>query len=73
MNEFLKTIIVIPITSTIKTYPWRVECVVSGRNGSIATDQIKAVDRIRIGAKIGELSKKEIFSLKATMKQMLID
>lgn len=73
MNEYLRTIIVAPINSTIKSYPWRVECVVSGRNGSIATDQIKSVDKIRIGAKTGELSKKEIFSLKVVMKQMLID
>lgn len=44
MNQFLRTIIIVPITSTIKNYPWRVICNVADRKGSIATNQIKVVD-----------------------------
>lgn len=73
MNQYLRTIIVIPITSTIKNYPWRVDCMVSARKGSIATDQIRVVDRTRIGSKIGELSQKEINALKEVMLSMLIE
>lgn len=73
MNEFLKTLIIIPITSTIKTYPWRIHCIISNKQGSIATDQIKVVDRARIGSKIGKLSKSEISLLKDVLHKMLID
>ena len=73
MNLFLRTIVVIPITSTVKTYPWRVKCVVSDREGSIATDQIKVVDRTRIGTKISKISKKEIIALKEVLQKMLIE
>ncbi|WP_439581880.1 type II toxin-antitoxin system PemK/MazF family toxin [Dyadobacter bucti] len=73
LNQFLRTVIVIPVTSTIKNYPWRVHCVVAGRDGSIAVDQIKVIDRIRIGSKIAVLSKREIIQLKEVMKKMLID
>lgn len=73
MNEFLKTLIIIPITSTIKAYPWRISCIISNKQGSIATDQIKVVDRARIGSKIGKLSKSEINLLKDTLHRMLID
>ena len=73
INPFLKTVVVIPVTSTLKSYPWRVGCSISGREGSIATDQIKVVDRARIGSKIGELSKVEITALKEVLKKMLID
>jgi mRNA interferase MazF len=73
MNQFLKTLIIIPITSTIKTYPWRIQCMISGKQGSIAPDQIKVVDRIRIGSKIGTLSKTEVVELKHILQSMLID
>ena len=73
MNQFLKTLVIIPITSTIKTYPWRVQCMISGKQGSIAPDQIKVVDRVRIGAKIGALTKAEVLELKDILQRMLID
>lgn len=73
MNQFLRTVIIVPITSTVKSYPWRIDCVIAERNGSIATDQVRVVDKARIGSRIGKLSKAEIFQLKETLKQMLID
>ncbi len=73
LNEFLRTLIIIPITSTIKTYPWRIPCIISNKQGSIAIDQIKVVDRVRMGSKIGKLSKSEIALLKDALHKMLID
>jgi len=73
MNQFLRTVIIVPITSTVKSYPWRIDCVIAERNGSIATDQVRVVDKARIGSRIGKLSKVEIFQLKEILKQMLID
>lgn len=73
MNEFLKTLIIIPITSTIKTYPWRISCIIDNKQGSMATDQIKVIDKARIGSKIGKLSKSEITFLKDALQKMLID
>lgn len=46
---------------------------VSARKDSIATDQIRVVDRTRIGSKIGELSPKKINALKEVMLSMLIE
>lgn len=73
MNQFLRTLIIMPITSTIKSYPWRVNCMIADRKGSIATDQIKVVDRVRIGSKIGSLSTEEIKAIKEIIQQMLIE
>jgi mRNA interferase MazF len=73
MNEFSKTLIVIPITSTIISYPWRVSCIIDNRLASIATDRIKVVHRARIGLKIGKLSKGEMGILKDALHKMLID
>jgi mRNA interferase MazF len=73
LNQHLRTVIIAPITSTIKNYPWRVECMVSDRKGSIATDQLKVVDKTRIGSKVSALSKAEILTLKEVLRKMLID
>ncbi|RYY24010.1 MAG: type II toxin-antitoxin system PemK/MazF family toxin [Sphingobacteriaceae bacterium] len=73
MNQFLRTVVIIPITSTLKDYPWRINCTISGRNGSVATDQIKAIDTSRIGKKVGMLLTKEIELLKEVIQKMLID
>jgi mRNA interferase MazF len=73
MNQFLRTVVIVPITSTIKTHPWRVQCMISDKQGSVATDQIKVVDRNRINSRICILSKTEISELKDVLQRMLID
>ena len=73
LNRSLRTIIIIPITSTVKKYPWRVDCIVQNKEGSIATDQIRVVDKARLSSKIGVLSPKEIQALKQVLQEMLIE
>jgi len=41
LNAHLDTVIIIPITSSIHGYPYRVRCILMGRDGEIATDQIR--------------------------------
>jgi len=36
---------------------------IADRKGSIATDQIKVVDKVRVGSKIGNLSVEEITAI----------
>lgn len=73
LNRSLRTVVIIPITSTMKKYPWRVDCTVQNKNGSIAADQIRVVDKIRLGSKIGNLSSLETKELKHVLQEMLID
>lgn len=48
MNRHLRTVIIAPMTSTIRTYPSRVPVVFKGKKGNIALDQIRAVDKERL-------------------------
>jgi mRNA interferase MazF len=73
LNHHLRTLIIAPITSAIKEYPWRVLCSVTNKTGQIAVDQLKVVDNSRIGAKISKLSIKEVTALKEVIQQMLVD
>lgn len=57
-NRYLPTVIIAPLTSTIKPYPTRVNCRFRSKSGSVALDQLRAVDRKRLGEKLGTLDKR---------------
>jgi mRNA interferase MazF len=71
MNQYLKTVIIAPLTHTIKSYPSRVTCKVDGDDGSIMLDQLRTVDKARIGNFIATLNPKEILEIKAVLNEML--
>jgi mRNA interferase MazF len=73
LNQHLRTVIVAPITSTIKEYPWRVKCQLNEKQGSIATDQVRAVDKVRLGKKVSQLNRFEIESLKKVLGQLFVE
>ena len=56
MNRYLRTVIVAPMTSTLKGYASRVECKFKGKKGEIALDQVRTVDRGRLTSKLGSIN-----------------
>jgi mRNA interferase MazF len=52
-NKFLNTVVIIPMTSTIKPYPTRLNCDFKGKNGQLVIDQIRSVDKSRLIEKLG--------------------
>lgn len=73
MNHHLGTVLIAPLTSTIKVYPSRAVCNFRGKKGTIMLDQIRRVDKKRLYNKIGKLSEKEILQVKKIIKEMLVD
>jgi mRNA interferase MazF len=71
MNKYLKTVIIAPLTHTLKIYPSRVLCDINGDKGSVMLDQIRTVDQSRIGTLLSKLSIKEITEIKSVINQML--
>jgi mRNA interferase MazF len=45
LNRYLRTVIVAPMTTAQKKYPYRINCVLAGKSGNIALDQIRTVDK----------------------------
>ena len=43
MNKYIRTVIIAPMTSTIKNYPTRVTTTFQGKKGQIVLDQIRTV------------------------------
>lgn len=72
-NAYLNTVIIAPITSTIKTYPMRMELILENKKGQIALDQVRCVDKARIKNKMDSLNNSEIIKLKGLIKEYLVD
>ncbi len=73
MNKHLNTIIIAPMTSSLKEYPTRVSVNHNSKKGMIALDQIRTVDKKRILKVLGKLNKTEIQFTKEVLKEMLVD
>jgi len=73
MNRHLNTVIIAPMTSTIKKYPTRVSLEFLGKKGEVVLDQIKTIDKKRIIKKMGKIRNETIKSIKEGIKEMLVD
>lgn len=69
-NRLLKTVIIAPLTSTIKNYPTRASIFFQSRQGSIALDQIRSVDKYRLLQKLGVLSQEDLQMVLDILVQM---
>lgn len=54
-NRYLNTVIVAALTSTRKRFPTRFDCFFNEREGQVALDQIRSVDKRRLLSRAGEL------------------
>ena len=56
LNVALGTFIVAPLTTGGHPYPFRVACRFAGKDGHVVLDQIRIVDRERLGKRLGVLT-----------------
>lgn len=71
MNEHLQTVIVAPLTSTIQPWPFRLTISVMAQKSSVACDQLRAVDKGRLKARIGSLGAADRESLFNLLQSIL--
>jgi mRNA interferase MazF len=71
MNSVLGTVIIAPLTTTLRGYPSRVELRFQGKFCEVCLDQLRAVDESRlIKPSLGRLKQDEIDQLKDTLIEM---
>ena len=73
MNDYLRTVITAPLTSTLKPLPSRIRVFVDGQNGMVALDHIRSVSKTRIGDYIGKLRTSEIQAIKNAIQAIFVD
>lgn len=70
LNQNLNTVIVAPLTHTVKNYPTRISLIFNNQKSQIVLDQIRTVDKAeRLIKKVGTLSKPMAIAL----SEMLIE
>jgi mRNA interferase MazF len=70
VNRNLRTVIVAPLTTTVRAYPTRIDLRFQGKAGQVALDQIRAVDRIRLLQKLGVAGPKAAQSAASVLREM---
>jgi mRNA interferase MazF len=55
LNGALRTLIVAPMTTAGRDYPWRVPTVFAAKAGRVALDQLRTIDRARVVGRLGTL------------------
>ena len=69
MNIF-KTVIIAPLTSKSFNAPTRVPLTFQGKQGLVVLDQIRTVDKTRLGKKIGQINSVTGQKICATLEEM---
>ena len=73
MNRHIATVIVVPMTSHGQSYPTRVMCRFQGKEGQIALDQIRTVDKERLVKKLGQISASTQETVLAILAEMFAE
>ena len=73
MNKYLSTIVIAPMTSSLKEYPTRISVNHNDKKGMIAIDQIRTIDKKRIIKLLGKLNQTEIKTTKEVIKETFVD
>jgi mRNA interferase MazF len=70
MNHLVRTVIVAPLTSTMRPFPYRVNCKFAGRQRQIALDHIRSIDKSRLVKRLGNLDAVTGRRVAATLVEM---
>ena len=72
MNLHLNYIVIVPITSTLKKYPTRINIKNQKAKGMAAVDQIRTIDKRRIIKSIGILDMDTIKKIKSAIEETYV-
>jgi mRNA interferase MazF len=72
MNEALQTVLVAPMTTTLRNYPTRVNLTFRNKLGQVALDQLRAIDRQRLVHKLGMVSSKTADQVSTVLIEMFV-
>jgi len=69
-NRHLRTVVIAPMTTVVRPYPTRVALTFHGKQGQVALDQLRAIDRQRLVRKLGRISPKTADSVSSVLVEM---
>lgn len=73
LNQHLRTVIVVPMTSKSLAAPFRVPLTHAGTKGLIVLDQIRTVDKIRLVKRLGAVTAKTQSAVLTTLQEVFAE
>lgn len=73
MNKYLNTIVIAPMTTNLKPYPTRILVKHNNKQGMVAIDQIRTIDKTRIIRKFNRLAPSEVQKCKDIIRETFVD
>ena len=73
LNDSLRTVIVVPMTSQGFSAPFRVPVTHGGKKGLIVLDQMRTVDKTRLMKKSGEVTAKTLTAVLSTLQEVFTE
>lgn len=70
MNQYIRTIVIAPMSTTQKNYKSRVAINFDDKKGQVMLDQIRTIDKKRLITKLGILSAKELKAVLSVLQEM---
>ena len=70
LNHHLRTILVAPMTTGGHAYPFRPTCRFGGKEGRVALDQLRTIDRERVRKHLGTLTATSLAAVFAVLGEM---
>ena len=72
LNAYLRTFIVAPLTTGGHPYPFRIPCRFGRRSRHVVLDQIRTVDRERLGRRLGRLAPSTLGRALTVLREMFM-
>jgi len=73
LNAHLRTVIVAPMTTGGRAYPWRIRCRFQNRSGYVVLDQLRTVDRERLVKRLGALTDRTLSDVLGGLLEMFAE
>ena len=73
MHDYLRTVIVAPMTTGSKPAPYRIALRFRGKSGLVLLDQIRTLDKTRLAARLGTVGPKTLKATLDALRQMFAD
>ena len=70
MHDFLRTVIVAPMTTKGRPAPFRIPVTHASRKGLVLLDQMRSVDQVRLVSKLGAVSGKTLESILSILREV---
>jgi mRNA interferase MazF len=70
MHDYLRTVIVAPMTTAARPAPYRVSVAFGGKRGLILLDQIRRLDKVWLLKRLGTVSRKTLTATLATLQEL---